>query len=270
MKRNVLLSAIAFTAGSLVAGSLMAADAGPKDAVKAAVKKLADAGSYSWKTTPQNAGGGGGGGGGGGRGRGGFGGPMDGKIGKEGIAYVTMTRGENTTEAYLKGDKGAVKGQEGWQSLSELAPAGGGRRAGGDAAAAGGGRRGRGGAGLGAFALRNFKAPAVQAEDLLGKVKEIKSADGVYSGDLTEDGAKSLLTFGGGRAGGNAPEISGAKGSVKFWIKDGTLTKYEFNVQGAMSFNGNDINMNRTTTVEIKDIGTTTVTVPEEAMKKLS
>ena len=37
-----------------------------------------------------------------------------------------------------------------------------------------------------------------------------------------------------------------------------------------MSFNGNDREIDRTTTTEIKDIGTTTVTVPEEASKKLS
>src|SRR5439155_13884138 len=91
-----------------------------------------------------------------------------------------------------------------------------------------------------------------------------------YSGDLTEDGAKSLLTFGGRGGGGNAPEISGAKGAVKFWVKDGVLSKYEFKVQGKVSFNGNDRDIDRTTTVEIKDVGTTKVNVPEEAKKKLS
>jgi hypothetical protein len=37
-----------------------------------------------------------------------------------------------------------------------------------------------------------------------------------------------------------------------------------------MSFNGNDMDVDRTTTVEIKDVGTTKITVPEEASKKLS
>jgi hypothetical protein len=97
----------------------------------------------------------------------------------------------------------------------------------------------------------------------------LKSADGVISGDLTEEGAKSLLTFG-GRGGGGGPEISGAKGSVKFWVKDGVLTKMETKVQGRMSFNGNDRDIDRTTTTEFKDIGTTTVNVPEDAKKKLS
>jgi len=86
---------------------------------------------------------------------------------------------------------------------------------------------------------------------------------------LTEEGAKSLLTFGPPR-GGNAPEISGAKGSVKFWVKDGALSKIQFNVQGKLSFNGNDRDVDRTTTVEIKDVGSTKVDVPEDAKKKLS
>ena len=37
-----------------------------------------------------------------------------------------------------------------------------------------------------------------------------------------------------------------------------------------MSFNGNDTDVDRTATVEIKDVGTTKVTVPEEASKKAS
>lgn len=244
MKRNILFGTVA-----LLAGSLIAANAGPKDDVTAAAKKLAEK-SYAWKTASENAGGGGGGGGGG---RGGFG-SQEGKISADGTAMVTMPGRDNNTEAVIKGEKFAVKRGEGWQSAAELA-----------ANAEGGGGRGRGGAAM----FRNFKAPAARAQDLIGQTKELKAADGVISGDLTEEGAKSLLAFG-GRGGGNGPEISGAKGTVKFWVKDGVLSKYETKVQGKVSFNGNDRDVDRTTTTEIKDIGTTTVTVPEEAKKKLS
>jgi hypothetical protein len=48
------------------------------------------------------------------------------------------------------------------------------------------------------------------------------------------------------------------------------LTKYEFKVSGKMDFNGNEIDLDRTTTTEIKDVGTTKVEVPEGAKKKLS
>ena len=243
MKTNVLLGTIA-----LLAGSLIAADSGPKDDIKGAAKKLADKSNYSWKTTvavPD-------GGGGGGRFRPG---PTEGKTEKDGVTYLSMTRGDNTIEAVLKGGKGALKLQDGWQSLAE-------------ATADDGGQPGPGRF-IGRM-MQNFKAPAVEAADLVGKVKDLKAAEGVYSGDLTEDGAKSLLTFGGRGGGGGGPEISDAKGTLKLWIKDGILSKYEYKVQGKMSFNGNDRDIDRTTTTEIKDIGTTKIEVPDEAKKKLS
>ncbi len=270
MKRSILFMTVASLAGTLMAA--------PKDEVQGAIKKLSDAGSYSWTLTTTNLSAGGGpGGGGGGRGFGGGGGPTEGKIGKDGIAYITSTsnRGGSpmTTERVVKGDKSASKNQEGvWQTPEEMmaafgggAPGGGAPGGGAPGGAPGGGRGGRGGGGMfGAVTL-----PAVQATDLLSKAKDVTMAAGVYSADLTEDGVKALMAFG-GRGGGQAPEIAGAKGTVKFWIKDGTLTKYEFNVQGTMSFGGNDMPQNRTTIVEIKDVGTTTVTVPDEAKKKVS
>jgi hypothetical protein len=37
-----------------------------------------------------------------------------------------------------------------------------------------------------------------------------------------------------------------------------------------MTFNGNDVEIDRTTTTEIKDVGSTKVEIPDEAKKKLS
>jgi hypothetical protein len=53
-------------------------------------------------------------------------------------------------------------------------------------------------------------------------------------------------------------------------VKDGQLAKYEYHVQGNMSFNGQDREINRTTTVEIKDVGSTKVEIPAEAKAKMS
>jgi hypothetical protein len=235
MKRHLLFGTMA-----LLAGSLLAANAAPKDELTAAAKKLADKDNYAWKQTTENAGGGGFGGG-----------TSEGKTEKDGYLWLSMTMRDNTIEAVKKGEKGAIKTQDGWQSLSEATS--------GDP----------GPATFIARRMQNFKAPAAQAEDLAGKTKELKQDGDVYSGELTEEGAKSQLMFG-GRAGGNGPEISGAKGSVKFWVKDGVLSKYEIKVKGTVSFNGNDRDIDRTTTVEIKDIGSTKIQVPEGAQKKLS
>jgi hypothetical protein len=231
MKTNLLTISLA-----LVTGSLLAAD--PKEVVTGAAKKLGDAENYSWKQMVENAGGGGFGGG-----------ASEGKTQKGGYTWLSMTMRDNTIEAIKKGEKGAIKNQEGWRSLADASS---------------------GDPGPGTFIARrvqNLKTPAAQAEELAGKVKDLKQDGEAYGGDLTEDGAKSLLTFGG--RGGNGPEVRGAKGSAKFWVKDGVLSKYQTKVKGTVSFNGNDRDVDRTTTVEIKDIGSTKVTVPDEAQKKL-
>ena len=69
--------------------------------------------------------------------------------------------------------------------------------------------------------------------------------------------------------GGEGPSISEAKGSVKFWLKDGALIKYQYKVKGLMDWDGNQIDVDRDTTVEIKDVGSTTIEVPEQAKAKL-
>ena len=235
MKRNTLLAAVA-----LLATSLYAADS-PKDAITAAAKKLGDQANYSWRTTtvvPEGAP---------------FRpGPIEGKTEKEGLVSVKWTFGVNTSQAVRKGDKGAVTNREGeWQSLADVEKE----------------------EGFGPFRarmVRNLRTPAVEAAALAEGAKSLKKDGQVYSGDLTEETAKSLMTFRRG-AGGDGPAVSNAKGSVKFWLNaDGALTKYEYKVQGSMNFNGNDQDVDRTTTVEVKEVGSTKVSVPEEAKKKMS
>ena len=101
MKRHILFGTLA-----LLAGSLVAANAAPKDDVTAAAKKLADKDNYAWKQKTENAGGGGFGGG-----------TSEGKTEKDGYLWLSMTMRDNTIEAVKKGDKGAIKTADGWQSL---------------------------------------------------------------------------------------------------------------------------------------------------------
>ncbi len=237
MKKNIMIGTL-----MALAGLVLAADSSPKDDVLAAAKKLADKGNYSWKTTmdlgansPFQPG------------------PTEGKIDKDTV-WLSASMRDNTMEAVKKGEKVAVKGDSGWEAGSTEA---------------GGGfdpvtfmtRR-----------MQNLKAPAAELEDAVGKVKELKKDGDVYSGDLTEDGAKSLLAMGGfGRRGGTPPAAKNAKGTVKVWMKDGMISKYETKVQGTVAGrDGEDRDVDRTTTVELKDIGTTKVNIPEEAQKKLS
>ena len=225
---------------TLTAASLLGAESSPSDVITSAAAKLQQQASYSWKATTEFAN---------------FTGSVEGKSLKDGLVALKMSFGDNTTEAFLKEGKGAVKApDQDWQSLAELAKAAGDEP------------------GPRQFLVRrlqNFKAPAAEAADLAGKTKELKQDGELYAGALTDAGAKQLL-MPGPRRGGNAPEPKDASGSVKFWVKDGLLAKFELKLQGKINFNGEDRDVDRTTTVEIKDVGTTKVDVPEAAQKKLS
>jgi hypothetical protein len=72
-----------------------------------------------------------------------------------------------------------------------------------------------------------------------------------------------------GPPGGESPTVSNAKASIKYWLADGALVKYELTSSAKISFSGEVRDMGFTTTIEIKDVGTTKVTVPEEARKLL-
>jgi len=234
MKKYLLSVTIA-----LLAGSLIAADSSPKDEVANAARKLGGQTNYTWKTTvvvPEDAQ---------------FKpGPTDGKTEKGGFTHVKMSLFDNPMQIVLKGTNAAYTDQDGaWQSLAQAEG---------------------GGAGPGQFMgmmARNLQTPSEEAVELAGFAKELKKDGDAYSSDLTEEGAKAKLNF---RRGGAGATVTNPKGSVKFWLKDGALIKYEFKVKGTVSWNGNDFDNDRTTTVEIKDVGTTKMEVPEEAKKKLS
>lgn len=233
MKTKVL-----FSAAAMLAGSILAAQADPKDDVTAAAQKLADSGNYSWHVTtvaPADS-----------RFRPG---PMDGKM-QGGVIYMKGSFRDNTWEFYAKGTNIVVNDPDnGWETLADAeSDQGPGRFIG--------------------MMARNFKTPAPQAMDLAADAKDLTQADGVYSGNLTEDGAKKLLAFRRGRRGAQA-NVSNPSGTVKFWVQDGQLTKFEYHVKGTMTFNDNDVTVDRDTTIEIKDAGATKIAMPDDVRKML-
>lgn len=213
-----------------------------KDDVKAAAKALSEAANYTWVSTTEIEGAQ-------------FTPPtITGKVEKGGFALVESERDGNTTTAVLKGEKGVLKGEDGWQTAEEVR-----------AAAQGGG--GGGGRGRGGMLLRT-RLPADELAKIADKTKELKEANGVISGDLTDEGAKEVAGRN-GRPGGQAPEPKNAKGSLKVWLKEGKLAKVQVKVSATVSMQGEERDITRTTTYEIKNVGSTTVSVPDEAKKKL-
>jgi hypothetical protein len=232
---------VSLAAALALNGTLLGADSTTVGSVKDAANKLATTDNYSWTTTIESSQ---------------FQpGPSHGKTEKGGFTYVDFTFQDNKIESYVKDGKGAIKGDEGWKSLDEAA-----KDEGGD----GGFNMMR----FMAMRMQQYKAPGAEAADIASKTKDLTQAEDAYSGDLTEVGAKSLLSFRG--RDGQGPTVSKAKGSAKFWIKDGVITKYQFKLQGTMNFGGDDRDIDRTTTVEVKDVGATKVVVPDDAKAKVS
>jgi len=229
---------------ALLAGSLLAADSSPKDDVKKAAAALGSQTNYTWQATvevpadsPFKPG------------------PTDGKTEQGGYTMLSFNFGDNTTEAVTKGTNGAIKTDDGWKTLAEALK-----------------DNGDGGFNPTLFMARmvqNYRVPAVEAASLADDTKELKQDTNSISGDLTEAGAKELLSFRRRGTGGDGPTVTNPKGSVKFWVKDGKLVKYQYHVQGTVNFNGDDHDVDRTTTVEIKDVNATKIDVAAAAKKKL-
>lgn len=212
--------------------TLPAAETTPKADIVAATKKLDAKPNYSWTTTTVVP-----------ESTPFKPGPSAGKAIQGGLAYFNFTFGDNTTEVYLQGETNAIgSAAGGWQTAKELENDDGPGR-------------------FTSFLVRNFKAPVAQAEELVEAAKELKKEGESYASDLTEDGAKKQFRW---------RNVTEPKGSVKFWIKDGQLQKFQYKLTGKVDFNGNEIDVDRETTVEIKDVGTTKLELPEAVKKKWS
>ncbi len=225
MKQHLFLSLALFSAATLFAAEA------PKDEVTAAIKKLESQPNYSWRVTvvvpesnqfkP---------------------GPTEGKADKE-FLYLEMTFGDNTTELVKKGEKAVITDENGeWRLTSDF-------------------ENEEGFARFRATLGKNAKTAAAQALELVGFTKELKKEGDVFSGPLTDEGAKKQFRFG---------EPKDAKAVAKVWVKDGMLSKIEVKVDGKLEFNGNEIDAARTTTTEIKNVGTTKLTIPATAKSKIS
>ena len=224
----------------LLAPTLFAAESEPQAKVATATRQLGDKPNYGWTTNIRDGGSN----------------PVEhppivGKTDKSGLICLRFMNGGIPSEVYMNGQKGTVGGPTVWRTFDEVA------KSGGFAAGVVG-------------MLRSWKTPVAEATDLLGKVKNVKEVDGVMSGELNADAAKPLLEFIAPTFQGQAPpKIADPEGSVKFWIQDGMLKKYELSIQGRVIRGDQESQASRTTLVEVKNIGTTKLEVPEEAKQKL-
>lgn len=244
--------------------------AAPADDLAAAAKKLSEAPNYAWTATTEMA-------------NSQFPAmPVDGVAEKGGYTVTTRSFNGNTSQTVRKGTEVVMQNREGdWVTMEEMrAQFGGGQRGGGGtpggaAPAGGGGQRGGGRGGFGGGMFGSSSNPAETVAGLAAKIKDLKVVDGALVATASGDEAAALLAPAGGRGGqggGQAP--AGPKYSsvtVKFWLKDGALAKYSTHTVGTFPMpNGDEREIDSTTTVEVKNVGTAKVEVPEGAKKKFA
>jgi hypothetical protein len=244
MKRMLALGVVLLASGAAIA---RARDA--KEDVKNGAKKLADQASYSWTSAttgtnegkdPQEKG------------------TTQGKTQKDGCTHLLTDKGGKATEAAVKGDKVAVKTAEGWKNAGDFDPAG-------DA-------KGKLDKSLVlAQSLKKYKTPADQVAVYVDWTGELASqGDGLYTGTFTAEGVKAYLESI-AKAGAKPSDLAEPKVTVKFWLKDGTLAKYEITLD-AKKPKGKDKTLAGTKTtiaVEIKDVGSTKTELADDCLKKL-
>lgn len=239
-KSALLLTALVWTAG--------ASAAEPADVLKGAIEKLAKGSNYTWTTTfkfpdsPFHPG------------------PLTGQIDGSGYLLVDQNVGNADFEAVVKDGLGILKLPVGWLSAQEILD--------------GNPPGAIGPAMLMSQVLFTVRKPDIEAAELL-KMGAVFTRDdkGVITEQLSENAAVTLIRNGiTGRPNPKAPPLKQASGNVKFWLNEGSIEKYEINLQAQMmpSAHNNAVDFKPTTTVEITKVGTTKVQVPKAALEKLA
>ena len=176
--------------------------------------------------------------------------PINGKTEKGGRTYFAFSIEGNQVEAAFLGTRSAINTDGVWELATELT---------GERLAL-------------ANRLQAFKAPAVEAEELLNQSQNLRrNRDGSFEAELPAPVVKEMLAER-SRSGIQEGGPANPKGSVKFWVRNGVLEKFEYTLQGKIIIPDfrQEFDVDRTTTVEIKNVGSTRVTLPPAAMQKLS
>jgi hypothetical protein len=267
--------------------AVAAAVAGPVDSAIVAAMKLPDAPNYSWRTDVVD----------------------DGRtyevVGATDRAtdYSLVTQplvnavarraprgggaSSNVATLIFKGpEQFVIQSDDGWRSSGEMlsgSDRGGSRRGGlsgppgmGGLPGMGGprGRGSRGGGGGGEAAgysnLQNtLSRPHEEIAIIVAGAADLKVEEDVITGSLSETAAKLMLVH----AGQKTITPLRASGTVRLWVRNGVLLKYETRLEGVLSVESSggrrEVAVHQTATTTLTEVGTTKFEVPAEAMKKL-
>jgi len=250
--KHLLWTALGMMAGTILGAGTPARATGFGDEAKDAARKLGEQSSYTWTSTTRKL--------------------VDGKdaapdkvapisegrIEKAGATYLILAKGTpKSVEVAIRESKVAVKTPDGWKSLNDFAPADPASNKKPDKLA------------VLAKSYERFTSPSSEVVSLVEGMKEMKGeGDGLYSGQATEDARKAYLVRT-AKPGAAPKELMEPKLTLRCWVKDGMLVKYEVALE-SKKLKKDVVTVNATvTTVELREIGSTKAELPEEARKKL-
>jgi hypothetical protein len=228
-----------------MAGRVQAAPRDAKEDLKTAIHKLSQAESYSWTISSTNSGDT--------ADKYGFG-TGEGKIEKGGLTWL-RTPETPPVEIVVKGGKTAVRLDDGWALEQELTGGGASRRHPNLTAVR---------------SLRGRSRPAAEAAELFKHVKDLNAGvEGYFTTDLSPDDAKGLLLKY-LRSSGRSADVASPAGSLAFWVRDGSLTKYEVRLRGTVTFSAprpSTWNADQIMTVQMFEVGASRVDLPPDVKK---
>jgi hypothetical protein len=175
---------------------------------------------------------------------------IEGKSEKDGFSALTVRFGDRTIEGYILDNHAFVTSPDTkWKDIPEMKP--------GESPTIFMDRM-----------VRIANLPATEIAELTRRSTNLREENGVLAADLDEEAVKELLQPTRGRAAkGETP--SQTKGNLRIWRTNGIVSKYQYTLSGKQLRDGQEVDVGRTVAVEIKDIGTTVVSVPERIKEKL-
>lgn len=163
-----------------------------------------------------------------------------------GATHATVSFGSRLTQIVIDGNKAAVTNRDGrWETVSLS-------------------NQGYGSEGFAVSMAKRIEPPAAEAKALVIELSSMKTDGDVIVGTLSADEAKDRL-----ETRRRDESVEDAKGTVRFWMTDGVLTKYVLRVEGTLVDGDQRRETWRQTTVEVKGIGTTKLDVPRAATEAL-
>jgi hypothetical protein len=171
-----------------------------------------------------------------------------------GVIYCSVRFEEADVDVVIKGDQRFVKTEKGWKSAASLLPSGEGSGQPEPAVMA-------------AIFSKTIRPPAVEIKSLAGMLPTVETnPTGGIDAKMTEDSIKVLPIL---LPTATEPRLEKLEGVAQFFLKDHLVNRYAIKYSGLIKGPFGELDLRRTNTTVISEIGSTRVDLPAEVQKLL-